>query len=140
MRSRYTAHVLKLVDYVVATYHPSCNAENQRDSIAQSVESHWIKLDVSDVEAGSHDDEGFVTFYAFFEDEEKMYCLGERSRFLRENGLWYYIDGEFVEKEAPPVLASNETAKPTITTKKLGRNDPCSCGSGKKYKKCCGKN
>jgi SWIM/SEC-C metal-binding protein len=29
--------------------------------------------------------------------------------------------------------------KPTEAEKKVGRNDPCSCGSGKKYKKCCGK-
>jgi preprotein translocase subunit SecA len=31
-------------------------------------------------------------------------------------------------------------AKPVRTTIKVGRNDPCPCGSGKKYKQCCGKN
>ncbi|EOX3103618.1 SEC-C metal-binding domain-containing protein, partial [Vibrio cholerae] len=47
-------------------------------------------------------------------------CLEERSRFLKENNCWFYIDGEF-----PAAI-------------KQGRNDPCACGSGKKYKKCCG--
>lgn len=140
MRSRYCAHVLKLIDYVVDTYHPSCNAEQQRDSIAQSVESHWIKLDVADVEEGSHPDEGFVTFYAYFEDEKQLYCLGERSRFVRENNLWYYIDGEFLEKALPEFdPAPAPPANAPVQSSKIGRNDPCVCGSGKKYKKCCGK-
>jgi uncharacterized protein YecA (UPF0149 family) len=40
---------------------------------------------------------------------------------------------------SPSVVASYETAKPFIREPKVGRNDPCPCGSGKKYKKCCGK-
>jgi hypothetical protein len=39
----------------------------------------------------------------------------------------------------PPAPASYETPKPLIREPKIGRNDPCPCGSGKKYKKCCGK-
>jgi uncharacterized protein DUF1186/SEC-C motif-containing protein len=39
----------------------------------------------------------------------------------------------------PPATASYETPKPLIREPKIGRNDPCPCGSGKKYKKCCGK-
>jgi hypothetical protein len=39
----------------------------------------------------------------------------------------------------PPVPASYETPKPLVREPKIGRNDPCPCGSGKKYKKCCGK-
>ena len=35
--------------------------------------------------------------------------------------------------------AQAETPKPIRTGTKIGRNDPCPCGSGKKYKKCCGK-
>lgn len=140
MRSRYTAHVLKLVDYVVDTYHPSCHAQAQRESIAQSVESHWIKLDVADVEVGSHEDEGFVTFYAYFEDDQQLYCLGERSRFLRESGVWYYIDGEILEKAPPETPSQKPQTTPIQKNLKVGRNDPCICGSGKKYKKCCGKN
>jgi len=36
--------------------------------------------------------------------------------------------------------AAVSKAKPVRTTPKVGRNDPCPCGSGKKYKQCCGKN
>lgn len=43
MRSRYSAHVKHLVDYVVDTYHPSCNAIEQREGIQQSVESDWCQ-------------------------------------------------------------------------------------------------
>ncbi len=39
----------------------------------------------------------------------------------------------------PNSAPSNEKAKPFVSDKKVGRNDPCPCGSGKKYKKCCGK-
>ncbi|WP_352418319.1 preprotein translocase subunit SecA [Proteiniborus sp.] len=35
---------------------------------------------------------------------------------------------------------SEKKAKPIVKGQKIGRNDPCPCGSGKKYKKCCGKN
>ncbi|MCL4112136.1 UNVERIFIED_CONTAM: hypothetical protein GTU68_063511 [Idotea baltica] len=125
MRSRYSAHVLGLVDYVVATYHPSCNAESQREGIAESIDSDWAGLEVIDTAAGSHENEGFVEFKAYFNDGTEQFCMQERSRFVREAGLWYYIDGTFPEQQ-------------TVESFKIGRNDPCICGSGKKYKKCCG--
>jgi uncharacterized protein len=37
-------------------------------------------------------------------------------------------------------LASQPAMPPAPTVAKVGRNDPCPCGSGKKYKKCCGLN
>jgi hypothetical protein len=40
---------------------------------------------------------------------------------------------------APPEPASYVKPRPPVREPKIGRNDPCSCGSGKKYKKCCGK-
>ncbi|MEK9660196.1 MAG: YchJ family metal-binding protein [Alphaproteobacteria bacterium] len=51
----------------------------------------------------------------------------ERSHFRRENGQWLYVDGEFNPKGQP------------LRVVKVGRNDPCPCGSGQKYKKCCGR-
>ncbi|EGU55839.1 hypothetical protein VINI7043_01165 [Vibrio nigripulchritudo ATCC 27043] len=136
MRARYSAHVKKLVDFVVDTYHPSKNAEEQRQGIAESINSDWCKLDVINTKNGSHDDEGYVEFKAYFNEDEHQYCLGERSRFLREDGLWYYVDGTFPEEEQP------EPEDPRLTQPiknlKVGRNDPCVCGSGKKFKKCCG--
>ncbi|MGN5267109.1 YchJ family metal-binding protein [Aeromonas dhakensis] len=53
---------------------------------------------------------------------EERHCLHERSRFVRHQGRWVYTDGE----QDPAPL-------------RVGRNDPCPCGSGKKFKKCCGR-
>ncbi|UUM29755.1 YchJ family protein [Vibrio japonicus] len=132
MRSRYSAHVKKLTDYVVATYHPSCDAQAQRAEIAESIDSDWCGLDVVSCENGSSDNEGFVTFKAYFDLDGKQYCLEERSRFVRENNQWFYIDGTF------PSEPEDERLSQPIASLKVGRNDPCICGSGKKFKKCCG--
>ncbi|WP_165310887.1 YchJ family metal-binding protein [Vibrio ziniensis] len=123
MRARYSAHVVGLVDFVVRTYHPSCHAESDREAIADSVASNWTHLEVIKGDEGSTPNEGYVHFKAHLEEQGRKLCLEERSRFVREDNLWFYIDGEF-----PP---------PNDTTK-LGRNDPCFCDSGKKFKKCCG--
>ncbi|WP_114765322.1 YchJ family protein [Vibrio rhodolitus] len=131
MRARYSAHVLGLVDFVVATYHPSCDAEQQREEIADSVNSDWSHLEVTESDYSPDNDEGFVTFKAYFNEEQKQYCLEERSRFIREQGLWFYIDGEFLP-------AIDERLSQPVQSLKIGRNDPCICGSGKKFKKCCG--
>jgi len=58
-----------------------------------------------------------VSFVARYREAQRNGAIIERSRFLCENGHWYYINGQ------RPVF---------------GRNDPCPCGSGKKFKKCCG--
>lgn len=140
MRSRYSAHVLGLVDYVVATYHPSCEAEQHRDAIAESVHSEWLGLKVLNSEIAPSG-EGFVEFQAFYKDEDgEEYCLQERSRFLKEsyNGAeqWFYIDGEYPQQETVEIPESAQ--QPVVNLDKVGRNDPCPCGSGKKFKKCCG--
>lgn len=125
MRARYSAHVLGLVDFVVATYHPSCKAEQYREGIAESVHSEWLGLEVHNSQIAS-DTEGYVEFKAFYREQGKEYCLHEKSRFLREmvgnSRQWFYIDGEYPDNSTP---------------EKVGRNDPCPCGSGKKFKKCC---
>ncbi|KLV09135.1 hypothetical protein ABT56_02770 [Photobacterium aquae] len=134
MRARYCAHVLGLVDFVVDTYHPSCHAEQHREAIAESVDSEWLGLEVISNEIAPSG-EGFVEFNAYYRDGKEEYCLHERSRFLHEehNGKaqWFYIDGEYPEPAEP------EAPQPA-TSNKVGRNDPCPCGSGKKHKKCCG--
>ena len=122
MRARYSAHVLGLVDFVVATYHSSCRAEEEREGIAESINLNWQKLEIVDAPIPEKD-QGFVEFKAYVLEDGVENCMHERSRFLKENHLWYYIDGIFPEE------------KPAV---KVGRNDPCPCGSGKKYKKCCG--
>ncbi len=132
MRARYSAHVKKLVDFVVETYHPSCEAESQRTEIAESIDSEWCKLEVLSSESGANDNEGFVTFKAYFKQDGEEFCLQERSRFVKEGRQWYYIDGTFPEE------AQDTRLSQPIKNLKVGRNDPCICGSGKKFKKCCG--
>jgi SEC-C motif-containing protein len=69
---------------------------------------------------GNNPNEGFVHFKAFFIDQQQTLCLEEQSRFVREKKQWFYIDGTFPKHN------------------KVGRNEPCPCGSGKKFKQCCG--
>jgi uncharacterized protein YecA (UPF0149 family) len=46
---------------------------------------------------------------------------------------------DFDDEEMPPLLPMPGVLSPApVTHKKIGRNEPCPCGSGKKYKKCCG--
>lgn len=140
MRARYSAHVLGLVDFVVATYHPSCEAEQHRDAIAESVHSQWLELAVISSEIADNG-EGFVEFKATYRDGEETFCLHEKSRFIREpvgeRQQWYYIDGESPHPNETMPPADTEPAAPAVSHK-VGRNDPCPCGSGKKFKKCCG--
>lgn len=131
MRARYCAHVLNNVDFVIDTYHSSCQAQQDAEAIAESVDSEWGKLEVLEAPVPS-ESEGFVEFKAYFVEEGKQYCLYERSRFVKEDGQWRYIDGVMPEEKIDPRLNQ------TIANTKIGRNDPCLCGSGKKFKKCCG--
>jgi SEC-C motif-containing protein len=109
MRSRYSAYVLKNSDYLRATWHPSTRPAGLDIS---DDETPWQRLLI--VSTG----EEFVEFAAFYQGGQ----LHERSRFAREGGRWFYLDGELL----PPL------------EDKVGRNAPCPCGSGKKYKRCCG--
>lgn len=117
MRSRYTAFVMKDADYLVRTWHPSCHAASFRQDIEHGfANTEWLGLTIFAADAGRTPDEGFVSFVARFREHNKNGAIIERSRFLQEHGQWYYIDG---------------------TRPLIGRNDPCPCGSGKKFKKCC---
>jgi len=90
MRSRYSAYVLGLIDYLLATWHP---ATSPGELELQPVK--WLGLEVR--HAASSGDAGVVEFVARCRDSlgraERMH---ERSRFVRESGRWYYIDGEFI--------------------------------------------
>ncbi len=130
MRSRYSAYVVQDVDYVIKTHAPETVHTVDRDGAeAWSQEADWKGLDiVSTDKGGANDDEGMVEFVARYVLDGELHTHHERSRFRRIDGVWFYLDGEMVRPE--PVVRS---------TPKVGRNDPCPCGSGKKFKKCCGK-
>ncbi|MUK63304.1 hypothetical protein GNP81_10040 [Aliivibrio fischeri] len=95
MRSRYSAHVKELVQYIIDTYHPSCNAEEFREGIIDSVELDWRKLKVIASSLSKENaNEGFVTFKATYSEGGQLHQLKECSRFVKEDGKWFYIDGD----------------------------------------------
>ncbi|MCB1050390.1 MAG: YchJ family protein [Acidobacteria bacterium] len=125
MRSRYSAFVLNLEDYLWATLHPSSRIEAERPALHDTLETtRWLGLSVLDRKEGGPDDaEGWVLFEAQFETQGHTFVHRENSHFVRED-RWYFTAGN-----AHYHPASAKT-KP---------NAPCPCGSGKKYKKCCGR-
>jgi len=114
MRSRYSAFVLGLADYLLATWHTSTRPGEL--SLEHSPE--WVSLSIFD--SADDGDEGQVHFRAVHRSGGGWGYLEERSEFLREQGHWFYVVGETTEGQLKP-----------------GRNDRCPCGSGKKYKACC---
>ncbi|WP_040262199.1 YchJ family protein [Pseudomonas massiliensis] len=119
MRSRYSAYVLGLVDYLVATTLPAQQARLDRQAMAAwSAEATWLGLQVEAAEViGGKPEHAFVTFVARWHDQGGEHSHRERSAFVQHDGRWYFID-------------------PTVPLA-AGRNDPCPCGGGQKFKKCC---
>ena len=128
MRSRYTAFVKGNLDYIEGTHAKKVRDDFNRsaaESTAKSVE--WAGLNIIKISGGDEDDEtGTVEFAAQFKKDGELQVHHERAHFIREDGCWAYVNGVMNPKGEPK------------RTDKVGRNDPCSCGSGKKYKKCCG--
>jgi SEC-C motif-containing protein len=130
MRSRYTAYDQKNVGYIVESHDPATRGELDPDATREwADQSEWLSLLVLKTEAGGEtDQEGVVEFVARFRDGKgREHSHHERSTFARHEGRWFYRDGEL--QRALPIKRE---------TPKVGRNDLCPCGSGKKYKKCCG--
>lgn len=130
MRSRYTAYTLHNINYLGATLDAGELQGFDRDgTTVWARDSTWIGLEIVKTSAGGPDDkDGSVEFRAHYERDGVMQEHHEVSRFRKINGSWLYSGG----KDVGPVQFQRDTPK-------TGRNDPCPCGSGKKYKKCCGK-
>ncbi|WP_028454888.1 YchJ family protein [Chitinilyticum litopenaei] len=90
MRSRYTAYVLGLEDYLLATWHastrPACLG------LTDEPRAHWLGLTVK--QAGQDGEQGSVAFVARYKVGGRAYRMEEHSRFVREAGCWFYLDGE----------------------------------------------
>ena len=129
MRSRYSAYVAGKIDYIDRTNDPNSKDEFDREAAeAWSKKSEWLGLEIVGTRAGGpSDSEGEVEFIARYKVDGKETSHHEVSLFNRgkKDGQWYYMDGKNIQQP-------ERRAEP-----KVGRNDPCSCGSGKKFKKCC---
>lgn len=93
MRSRYSAYVLKLEDYLLATWHSST-----RPAILNLADDNtkWISLEVKKHSPESAD-RATVEFVARYKIGGRAGRLHEVSRFVREGGRWLYVDGKFVD-------------------------------------------
>ena len=119
MRSRYCAYVRGDIEYLVATTLPAQQAGLDQESIRQwSTQSTWLGLEVLSHEPVANDPHhSFVSFNAHWQDASGAHTQFERSAFVCVKGRWYFLD-------------------PTVPLK-ASRNDPCPCGGGLKFKKCC---
>lgn len=139
LRSRYTAYYLKNWDYLALTTHPAERGDALKKGFAGRGEGvQWKRLEVLGCKNGGRaDSEGEVTFVAYYAENGVEKSLSESSAFLKEDGRWYYSEKRSKKRSVQPAAQS---PKPFVRSQtKVGRNDPCSCGSGKKFKKCCGK-
>jgi SEC-C motif-containing protein len=93
MRSRYTAYVLNLHDYLLATWHESTRPPSLEDS-----PTRWLGLEVKR-HVQKDESHAAVEFVARFRAEGRGHRLHEVSRFVREGARWYYVDGEFPQAE-----------------------------------------
>ena len=128
MRSRYTAFYHGNVDYLITTLYLQPQGLNHdaevaslRAELTQSINhTEWLGLTVISTQQGKKNDtSGIVEFEAIYQADE-IRQLHERSRFIKTQDRWFYVDGDILPGTIP---------KP----KQL-----CWCGSGKKYKQCHG--
>lgn len=90
MRSRYSAFVLGMDDYLWRTWHPRTRPER----VALD-DTKWIRLEILDVIDGTErDQDGIVEFVAQFQQGRRRGRMRERSRFERRGHRWMYVDGE----------------------------------------------
>jgi len=127
MKSRYSAYATGALEWIVASCVGGEEGVDREATKKWSEESEWLGLKIlSSDKGGPDDEEGSVEFVATYvrgglKDEHH-----ERATFKKQEGAWLYDEGEVVPETV------------TRVAPKVGRNDPCPCGSGKKYKKCHG--
>ncbi len=128
MRARYAAYTQIEMDFIEHTHDPETRHDIDMAASREWAETtQWDGLEIVETQQGGVDDEvGTVEFEATFLTEEGPQIHHELSQFHKRDGVWYYSDSTHPKRTV--VRASP----------KVGRNEPCPCGSGKKYKKCCG--
>lgn len=131
MRSRYSAYAVKNIDYIDTTQVTvETEVFNKEEALKWADSSEWMGLEIKKTQKGQATDAtGVVEFVAHYKDKASGTELHhhETSLFAKKDGEWKFKEGQI--HGAQPV----KRLEP-----KIGRNDVCSCGSGKKYKKCCG--
>ena len=130
MRARYTSYVTGDVMFLKTSAVQAVQDEFDEEACrAWSRASTWHGLEIiSTQKGGPREKSGVVEFRATYTANGEFCNHHEVSKFVKEKDGWKFVDGELVGEK--PIVREEP---------KVGRNDPCPCGSGKKYKKCCGK-
>ena len=124
MRARFTAHVAHDFAFLHRTYRPTAGKPYVEQPGKPATE--WTRLVVHSHDAGSTLGTACVDFSAYGIEDGAETVLHEKAEFVLQDGAWIYTRPL---REGPaPFKAS---------APKPGRNDPCPCGSGRKYKQCC---
>ena len=110
MRSRYEAFAKEDWQYIADT-----SVHQSVEDLSDSVAIEWLKLDVLDAYENIVE---FKAYYRLKNVNSKIEVLHEISTFIEVDNQWKYKDG-------------------TLLNTQIQRNEPCPCGSGKKFKKCC---
>lgn len=123
MRARYSAYATGAIEFLARSNHSKTRKQFDPEAAARwSRDSRWLGLTILSSDS-SLSGRGHVNFEARFENKEgETIYHRERSLFELENGDWRFVTGGAI---------------PAIS-RKIGRNEQCPCGSGKKHKKCCG--
>lgn len=137
MRSRYSAYVKVAEPYLKETLAPESRGDYSEGEVREwAKKSEWLGLQILKAEGNS------VEFIAKYKTQGKVLEHHEVSTFRKEGNRWYFVDGESHVHEEGKGHQDHAPAEPKApvvrASPKVGRNDPCSCGSGKKFKKCCG--
>jgi SEC-C motif domain protein len=126
MRSRYTAHVVRDYPHLHRTFAGTAKKPYVVDPDPMDMDWTRLVIHAHEVDAAKPD-QSIVDFSAYYRDEGAERAIHEKSEFKRIDGAWIYTR---VLRDGPP---------PVKAAPKVGRNDPCPCGSGKKFKHCHGR-
>ena len=128
MRARYSGYVFAQMDFIFESTHPEHRQGYDHAGTKEWAETaEWLGLQIISTDKGGPDDSvGEVEFIARFNEKGESREHHEAGQFKKKDGCWLFTEGKMVRP------------KP-LTVVKVGRNDQCICGSGLKFKKCCGK-
>ena len=130
MKARYSAYATQAIDFLEqSTHRLGRKGHDRKSAMDWSTRSTWKGLDIVSTEKGGEDDnEGTVEFIARYAQDGEDLEHHEIATFRKSGSRWYFLNGKIVGQ------GTYVRSEP-----KIGRNAPCPCQSGKKYKKCCGR-
>jgi len=141
MRSRYSAYTHANIDYIRDTLAPESSHDFDAAAAKKwAISSQWKGLKIlSTKDGGENDDTGTVEFVATFTTNGQALDHHEIAEFRKnKNGQWLFVNGDAHTHKEGEGHSHEKRVTQVRAEPKVGRNDPCPCGSGKKYKKCCG--